>query len=158
MESRLSWATVACFLLCTLQHCFVDAYSSRVFSPQHARHHTLRKGPAMPVNIHNFHNSRSSTHGFQSNSISHKSCISHGSNSILFQRNAITKTRTSTATSAVSVGSDSCGSDIKGWDLYGRVPYDDWLFSNWKLTDPNILRPSLAEAVSTCSFLYFLVF
>lgn len=36
---------------------------------------------------------------------------------------------------------------IKGWDLYGRVPYDDWLFTNDKLLDPNLLKPSIVEAV-----------
>jgi hypothetical protein len=37
---------------------------------------------------------------------------------------------------------------IRGWDMYGRVPYDDWLFSTWSLTDPNLLRSSLTEAIS----------
>jgi len=35
-----------------------------------------------------------------------------------------------------------------GWDLYGRVPYDDWLFSTWALSDPNLLKRSFVEAVS----------
>ena len=36
--------------------------------------------------------------------------------------------------------------------LYGRVPYDDYLFSTWRLTDPNILKRSLPEVVSkSCS-------
>ena len=35
-----------------------------------------------------------------------------------------------------------------GWDIYGRVPYDDWLFTNWRLTDPNLLRRSYVECVS----------
>lgn len=35
-----------------------------------------------------------------------------------------------------------------GWDLYGRVPYDDWLFSTWTLSDPNLLKRSFVEAVS----------
>jgi hypothetical protein len=39
-------------------------------------------------------------------------------------------------------------STISGWDLYGRVPYDDFLFSSWRLTDPNILKRSFAEAVN----------
>lgn len=39
-------------------------------------------------------------------------------------------------------------STIKGWDLYGRVPYDDWLFTNEKLLDPNLLKKSIVEAVS----------
>ena len=38
-------------------------------------------------------------------------------------------------------------STVNGWDLYGRVPYDDWLFSTWKLTDKNLLRRSLTEKV-----------
>jgi hypothetical protein len=33
-------------------------------------------------------------------------------------------------------------------DVYGRVPYDDFLFTNWKLTDPDLLRRSFPEAVS----------
>jgi hypothetical protein len=37
---------------------------------------------------------------------------------------------------------------IKGWDVYGRVPHDDWLFSNWKLTNPNLLKMSLPEALA----------
>ena len=37
---------------------------------------------------------------------------------------------------------------VKGWDLYGRVPNDDWLFSTWRLTDPNFFKRSLAETVS----------
>jgi len=36
---------------------------------------------------------------------------------------------------------------IKGWDLYGRVPNDDWLFSTWRLTDPNLYKRSLAETL-----------
>ena len=36
---------------------------------------------------------------------------------------------------------------IKGWDLFGRVPNDDWLFSNWRLTDPNLFKRSLTETV-----------
>ena len=36
---------------------------------------------------------------------------------------------------------------VKGWDLYGRVPHDDWLFTNWRLTDPNLLKRSLAECI-----------
>jgi hypothetical protein len=36
---------------------------------------------------------------------------------------------------------------IEGWDLYGRVPNDDWLFSNWRLTDPCLLKRSLTETV-----------
>jgi hypothetical protein len=41
----------------------------------------------------------------------------------------------------------AASSAIKGWDLYGRVPYDDWLFTNDKLLDPNLLKPSIVEAV-----------
>lgn len=33
-------------------------------------------------------------------------------------------------------------------NLYGRVPFDDWLFTNWKLTDPNLLKKTYLEAVS----------
>lgn len=36
---------------------------------------------------------------------------------------------------------------IVGWGKYGRVPYDDFLFSNDKLLDPNFLRKSIVEAV-----------
>lgn len=39
-------------------------------------------------------------------------------------------------------------SQLSGWDLYGRVPYDNWLFSSWRLTDPDLLKQSFAEAVS----------
>jgi len=35
-----------------------------------------------------------------------------------------------------------------GWDLFGRVPYDDWMFSNWVLTDPNLLKRSFVEAIT----------
>jgi hypothetical protein len=37
---------------------------------------------------------------------------------------------------------------LKGWDLYGRVPYDDFLFTNDKLLDPNFLRKSFVESVA----------
>lgn len=36
---------------------------------------------------------------------------------------------------------------LKGWGLYGRVPYDDFLFTNDKLLDPNFLRKSFVESV-----------
>lgn len=36
---------------------------------------------------------------------------------------------------------------VKGWDLYGRMPHDDWFFTNWRLTDPNLLKRSLVECV-----------
>ena len=32
--------------------------------------------------------------------------------------------------------------------MYGRVPCDDWLFSTWRLTDPDLLKQSFAEAVT----------
>ena len=34
-----------------------------------------------------------------------------------------------------------------GWDLFGRVPFDDFLFSTWQLTEPNLLRRTMQEAV-----------
>lgn len=37
--------------------------------------------------------------------------------------------------------------NIKGIDLYGRMPLDDWLFDSWTLTDPNLLKSSIVEAV-----------
>lgn len=37
---------------------------------------------------------------------------------------------------------------VKGWDIFGRVPNDDWLFSNQKLLDPDVLKPSFVEAVT----------
>lgn len=37
--------------------------------------------------------------------------------------------------------------DIKGWDLYGRVPFDDWIFSTARLTNPEILKRSIVEVV-----------
>lgn len=40
-------------------------------------------------------------------------------------------------------------------DIYGRVPYDDYLFTNWRLTDPNLLRRSFPEAVSIEHFVNF---
>lgn len=39
------------------------------------------------------------------------------------------------------------GSAIKGWDLYGRVPNDDFLFSTYALTDPNLLKRSFVETI-----------
>lgn len=41
----------------------------------------------------------------------------------------------------------SGGNAIKGWDLYGRVPNDEWLFGNYALTDPNLLKRSFVETV-----------
>ena len=38
---------------------------------------------------------------------------------------------------------------IKGWDLFGRIPHDNWLFTNWRLTDPNLLKRSIHESVMT---------
>lgn len=38
---------------------------------------------------------------------------------------------------------------IKGWDLFGRVPNDDWLFSTGRLVNPNLLKRSFPEAVSS---------
>lgn len=43
---------------------------------------------------------------------------------------------------------------VNGWDIYGRVPYDDWLFTNWKLTNPDLYKRSLAEVVSISSYWY----
>ena len=39
------------------------------------------------------------------------------------------------------------GIGARGWDLFGRVPYDESLFTTFRLTDPNILKRSFAEAV-----------
>lgn len=36
---------------------------------------------------------------------------------------------------------------VKGWDMFGRVPHDDWLFTNWRLTDPDLLKRSIVESV-----------
>ena len=36
----------------------------------------------------------------------------------------------------------------QGWDLFGRVPHDDWLFSNWFLTDRHLLKRSIVESVA----------
>jgi hypothetical protein len=36
---------------------------------------------------------------------------------------------------------------VTGWDLYGRMPYDDWLFTNWRLTNPNLLKRTIIETV-----------
>eukprot|EP01036_Dinobryon_divergens_P031627 gene31627-41060_t len=35
-----------------------------------------------------------------------------------------------------------------GWDLFGRVPFDDFLFSTWQLTEPNLLRRTMQEAIA----------
>ena len=43
----------------------------------------------------------------------------------------------------------AANNNIKGWDLFGRVPHDDWLFSTYRLTNPNILRQSFTEALTT---------
>lgn len=40
------------------------------------------------------------------------------------------------------------------WDLYGRVPYDDWLFTTWRLTDPNLLKRSFVECVRSSTFIH----
>ncbi len=40
-------------------------------------------------------------------------------------------------------------SKIFGWDLYGRVPYDDFLFSNKNLLDPDLFKRSMVEAVKS---------
>eukprot|EP00128_Syssomonas_multiformis_P013998 Colp12_sorted_trinity150504_noHs@4283 len=42
----------------------------------------------------------------------------------------------------------SNGQDIPVWDIFGRVPYDDWLFTTSKLTDPNLLKRSFVEAIN----------
>lgn len=34
------------------------------------------------------------------------------------------------------------------YDIYGRMPHDDWLFTSWRLTDPNLLKRSYVECVS----------
>lgn len=31
--------------------------------------------------------------------------------------------------------------------LFGRVPFDDWMFTNWKLTDPNLYKRTYLESV-----------
>ena len=45
--------------------------------------------------------------------------------------------------------------NVDGYDLYGRVPLDDWLFSTWRLTDPNLLKRSYVECVSTYYLLLY---
>ncbi len=42
----------------------------------------------------------------------------------------------------------AAANSVSGSSLYGRMPYDDWMFTNWRLTDPNLLRRTYAEAVS----------
>jgi hypothetical protein len=51
------------------------------------------------------------------------------------------------AASAASLTPPIATPPVYGWDLFGRVPYDDWLFTNRKLLDPNLLRRSMVEAV-----------
>lgn len=46
---------------------------------------------------------------------------------------------------------------IVGWGQYGRVPYDDFLFSNDKLLDPNFLRKSIVEAVCRSRIFFAMV-
>ena len=41
----------------------------------------------------------------------------------------------------------SSASKLHGWDLYGRVPYDDWIFTNDNLLNPNLFKRSMIEAV-----------
>lgn len=38
---------------------------------------------------------------------------------------------------------------IVGWDLFGRVPHDEWLFTNKALTNPDLLKRTFLEAVTT---------
>lgn len=37
--------------------------------------------------------------------------------------------------------------NIKGYDLYGRIPGDDFIFSNYHLTDPYLSKKTLIEVV-----------
>ena len=55
---------------------------------------------------------------------------------------------TKQAFAAASTAAYKSSTASNGWDIYGRVPYDDWLFTNWRLTDPNLLRRSYVECVS----------
>ena len=55
---------------------------------------------------------------------------------------------TKQAFAASSTAAYKSSTASNGWDIYGRVPYDDWLFSTWRLTDPNLLRRSYVECVS----------
>jgi len=43
----------------------------------------------------------------------------------------------------------STSNRVKGWDVFGRVPHDDWLFTNWRLTDPDLLKRSIVESVQS---------
>ena len=43
----------------------------------------------------------------------------------------------------------STANKVKGWDVFGRVPHDDWLFTNWRLTDPDLLKRSIVESVQS---------
>ena len=56
------------------------------------------------------------------------------------------------AASSVSSSSANAAKQLtsvpKGWDLFGRVPYDDYLFTSWRLTNPNLLKRSFVETVS----------
>jgi hypothetical protein len=45
------------------------------------------------------------------------------------------------------VAPGSYGVSTVGWDNFGRVPHDDWLFTNYRLTNPNILKRSFVEVV-----------
>lgn len=53
--------------------------------------------------------------------------------------------------SLFSLRLSSASAVVKGvnvYDLYGRVPHDNWLFTTWRLTDPNLLKRSYVECVS----------
>ena len=43
----------------------------------------------------------------------------------------------------------STANKVRGWDVFGRVPHDNWLFTNWRLTDPDLLKRSIVESVQS---------
>lgn len=49
--------------------------------------------------------------------------------------------------SSVKAVAQAISKNIYGWDSVGRVPYDDYLFSTWALTDPNLLKRTIIEEV-----------
>ena len=93
-----------------------------------------------------------SPYGPTSNNNKHNSIITKLFNINLFKHLTILLSTillfTKKAFAAASTATYKSSTASNGWDIYGRVPYDDWLFTNWRLTDPNLLRRSYVECVS----------
>jgi hypothetical protein len=59
--------------------------------------------------------------------------------------------------SSVKAVAQAISKNIYGWDSVGRVPYDDYLFSTWALTDPNLLKRTIIEEVHTMMHWHWLI-